>query len=344
MAKRKQSSKRAKPHRVLDSAITAFQKDASAVRTYVASVHPVIQAKPNKLDSRLAAMLPILEYMADPSKPAPTTSKLKKMSKIAGGKIERITDGKSESFKIPNSLGESFLDFTRSFDVRVRQEHILYRGAMLSLCSSTELLLARLLRHHLKKHPLASRKEDRNTESSNSASVESTVSVKTIFEATSIQELRDSYIEQKVESLLYKSITYLVEFFQKPIGVELPFSNDVLQDIQEIFLHRNLFVHNDGIVNQSYLKKSHLPAAELGKPIPLNSDSVIAASIFLEVQIQLLAFAYWHHVKEAPGQLESSYIDADLDCLKAVSGRKRLTSSNGAVLLVSCLRAPDICR
>ena len=112
-------------------------------------------------------------------------------------------------------------------------------------------------------------------------------------EFTTLGEVRDSVIEKEVEVLLRKSHSEQFEWMEHKFKVSLRKGLAVWPDFVEVTERRNLFVHNSGIVNSSYLKNCRgagVKCDELLKRAELQASPEYisrARSVVLEIGVKL---------------------------------------------------------
>lgn len=106
----------------------------------------------------------------------------------------------------------------------------------------------------------------------------------------SIEDAKSYLIGQEVEQLLWGSIEDWAAFFKKRLNLEVPFLDKKFDEIKEIFLRRNLLVHNGGVVNSTYLKgiKGKTDKA-LGDRLSVNKEYLDNSFTLCEIAFSLVA-------------------------------------------------------
>lgn len=82
-----------------------------------------------------------------------------------------------------------------------------------------------------------------------------------------------------------------------------------MSQFKEIFLRRNLFVHNDGIVNKRYLDSSKDTKHSIGDTINISDDYIITSMEVLKMVAVSICFMGWNHLK---GLNDSKFMCSDL--------------------------------
>src|SRR5690606_30868436 len=110
----------------------------------------------------------------------------------------------------------------------------------------------------------------------------------------SIEAARRHVIEKEVESVLRESHTAQFEWFEKRLNTSLREKLDAWPTFIELTERRNLFVHNDGVVNSQYLavcRAHNVPVpAETVEGTKLEASysyHAQAASCLLEIGLKL---------------------------------------------------------
>lgn len=68
-----------------------------------------------------------------------------------------------------------------------------------------------------------------------------------------VSEIKEHLVDEEVTKMMYKSFNEWIEFLIKNKKLKLQYILDRMDTIKEIIARRNLYVHNDGIVNSIYL-------------------------------------------------------------------------------------------
>ena len=117
---------------------------------------------------------------------------------------------------------------------------------------------------------------------------------KDLIEFKTIQEAREFILEKEINSLLRKSHTEQFEWMENKFDLPLTKGLDIWTDFIEITERRNLFVHNDGVVSNQYIKvcqdhKIDLKDIEVGTVLKVNSQYLKKSySIFYEIGFKLV--------------------------------------------------------
>ena len=95
------------------------------------------------------------------------------------------------------------------------------------------------------------------------------ISIVDLIDAASIQEIIDDIIDQRLDSLFYASPKKQHEFFSKVLGIEI---NEILWGHWiEYKARRDVIVHNSGIYNEIYMRKTgEFSLGIIGEPVKID--------------------------------------------------------------------------
>lgn len=121
---------------------------------------------------------------------------------------------------------------------------------------------------------------------------ERTFTFQQISSFNSIEDAKNALIAKEVESLLRKSHDDQLKWFENKLGITLHSDEKLIKNFIEITERRNLYTHNNGIVNESYLSNcEHYKIstdAKIGDILEVTPDYFNNASnCLLEIGIKL---------------------------------------------------------
>lgn len=117
-------------------------------------------------------------------------------------------------------------------------------------------------------------------------------------------------IEQEVESIIRKSYTDWIDYLRKNMKLKMNYIEPFNEKIIEIIQRRNLFVHNEGIVNNIYLNNIDpklKEGVELGKRLSIDHAYIEESIDIFEHVGTLLGLEYWG-VMEKRSSARTNYI------------------------------------
>jgi hypothetical protein len=121
------------------------------------------------------------------------------------------------------------------------QGYLLRKGALMTLVSSFEVLLSDLLTEFYISFPTA-------------LSSEKSIKLSDLRNFSNIQDAEDFLVDKEVDSLINDGITSVLEFLRKQ-KIDVDAVMVQIDNLIEIMQRRNLLVHNDGFVDNSYISK-----------------------------------------------------------------------------------------
>lgn len=215
---------------------------------------------------------------------------------IAGFFGELVSGGLHENIKLLEENLDVFIDVagpdmedpytfaTMIHDAVERQRRLpsapaFYSSLLANLVAAFEVFMGDMARAILRLHPKILDSKTR------------TFSWQSILEAGSLEDLREAVLEDYVGELMRGSMADLIGEFRAKLHVEIP--EYVTPDaLAEVFLRRNIWIHNDGRVSAQYLKR--LPATckrpEIGETMSLDREYLAGAADGL---VSLAFFVTW---------------------------------------------------
>lgn len=217
-------------------------------------------------------------------------------------------DDKGEKYLSVSGPKELVREFDKSIGSILKTDNSvqhLQRSSLISLVSVVESFLSQLLHIFFQKNPSAVNAKEKQ------------FTLEELSNFSSLDDARAYIVSWKIENLLRGSYEDWIDYFRSQVKIELSVAKKHHDRLVENFQRRNLFVHNDGVVNKIYLSKV---APSLSKPEMLNkrlgvSKRYLLAAIdrFESTFIQL-AFELWKkcdkHSTERPSLIIQTTYDA----------------------------------
>lgn len=150
-------------------------------------------------------------------------------------------------------------DIKREYQIiesQEKQNEILYSGSLMLLITYFENLISKIFYKDFSMHP---QRISLNTKC---------VSYKILEDIGNINDIKNHLIEEEVTAMMYKSFADWISYFQNNMKLKLSYMDINYKIINEIIARRNLFVHNDGVVNTIYLNK-------VGEGCTLNKGDIV---------------------------------------------------------------------
>ncbi len=228
-----------------------FLNNLRAIRYYVSSVDPTMN---NVLDEKLTnsedAIFAGMIYMVTKAqergfKISDESQRFEDVPEEAVSFIKSfenlVQEMESSGNKISSCLPSNIRREYQKYEAREKQKEILYRGSLLLLVTYFENLIAGVLRESFVKYPQRISLDEKS------------VSYKMLTEMNSIEEIKNTLIDQEVTNKMYDSLLDWKNYFQKNLKLKLKAWDDEFKLIQEIMARRNLYVHNNGVINSIYI-------------------------------------------------------------------------------------------
>lgn len=251
--------------------ITDFSKNIELVRAFINLVDPVIK---NSMDEVMSTLSPKIQRLSP---------RIKKIGKVLRQTEKKsIHETKEVSLEIELKDFHAIQDFMDSFE-KVKPklgipQHVL-TTSLVSLISYVEVFVSQIVHFHFSLYPAAI-----------ISSTEKQFTYNDLQKLGSIDDARNFLIEKDVEALLRSSVTDWADYFEGKLKLEIAYLKDNIDQIREVFLRRNLFVHNAGIVNSTYLKGLKKSSdIKVGKPINIEKEYLDSAFTSCEIAFSLVA-------------------------------------------------------
>jgi hypothetical protein len=105
------------------------------------------------------------------------------------------------------------------------------------------------------------------------ATRERTISIEQVMKANDIGILQAQLITEEVDRFAFKSVLEQFNLFRSRLGIE-GFEFDLVAPLEGIRARRNIFVHNGGLVNESYVKIAGGSPFVIGEMLKLGKDDL----------------------------------------------------------------------
>lgn len=230
-----------------------FLDNTDSLKVFVESVEPVLMRKDKEFLCKYRKIMDIMAYsikevgediLKDEHKDI--MSKIPDVEKIEGVEVDINKESNSININLKSDdidiKPEDFKNLMNGLKYKVSNYDILYRSALMSLVVSLESMIADLFRQSFNKWP------ERVTKNKS-------LTFEEISSIGSFEEARIYIIEKEIESIMYKSFTDWCSLLKKDLSLKMDYLDSYLDELIEVIIRRNIFVHNRGIVNQIYLNK-----------------------------------------------------------------------------------------
>ncbi len=153
--------------------------------------------------------------------------------------VEISADGKTGQYRrLPKNLKEAY----RKIEAMQKQRDILYSGALLLLVTYFENMISKSFKIDFHMHPQRMSLDNK------------TVSYKLLEQSNNIEDIKELLIEEEITTLMYKSVSDWIDYLKRNLNMELLYASEKLPNLKEIIARRNIIVHNEGVVNNIYLR------------------------------------------------------------------------------------------
>lgn len=182
----------------------------------------------------------------------------------------------------------------------------LHRSSLISLVSVVESFLSQLLHLFFSKHPSAINAKEKQ------------FTFEELSAFASLDDARAYLVSWKIENLLRGSYEDWIDYFRGQLKLELTGISKHHDHLIENFQRRNLFVHNDGVVNKIYLSKLGKASTKqpaLNKRLGVSKDYLFAAIDRFESSFLQLAYELWAKCDKKSEKRPSLIVHSSYDAL-----------------------------
>lgn len=225
--------------------VTGFSRNMKAILQFMQILNPMIDD--------IKKQAPIVDKLFDQKGKEVAGRQILAKSKLTSKEIQIIEEHFAALRKISPSLS------------------LLKKSSFLILISYLEFLMKDILKVYYYQHWEAL--QDKEVK----------VSITDLNVSSDIEELKKLVVEGYVDGLIYKNWQEQVKLVLKILGIKDQDLSSDLDLINEADKRRNILIHNEGKVNQKYIRES-------GKNIPIGTELKITDSYFDEVYNEIYVF------------------------------------------------------
>lgn len=184
----------------------------------------------------------------------------------------------------------------------LQQPDILSESVLMMLIVKYEESISRLYRYLITKYPQAYLSERRISYS------------ELMSFGSSIEEVKELFTSKEVDEFMRRPISDWYSTFSKKQKADFQLMDDLFEQFKEVYYRRNLFVHNQGIVNESYLSGVSQPSAIAGEVLKVDGEYLENA--FMLTQLMLIdTFFGLRKVSDSQQEMIEWVTDFGYQCL-----------------------------
>lgn len=229
----------------MNNILHAFLSNIEALQVYVESVEPILQDKSREVISQNKELSAALMYSLQIFLDCDSKQVIEKKDVEKDFDIVMDEEKKSVSINLkPDSNIElsKMEDFIKRIRYSSQHEDILYKSSLMNLVIYLESMISEIFRIHFNEYP-------------DSIVNKKSLTFEEIKAIGSIEEASNYIVEKEIENKMYGTLNDWCEFMKKHMKLDIYYLDHMKDEITEIIARRNIFVHNQGIVNQMYLSK-----------------------------------------------------------------------------------------
>jgi hypothetical protein len=168
-------------------------------------------------------------------------------------KIKKVKSKNNLYFLINNKISDDFDKLHHNLHIAAEAYNIISRSFLVSLISQFDTFLASLLKEVFTLKP-----EMLNSQ-------EKKVSYSKIYESSNIQEVKQYILDTETESWFGEGYRKILDNFEEKHNLTIKSHVPDYDVFTEAIARRNLFTHNNGIVNERYLTFLKTSGVDIGK-------------------------------------------------------------------------------
>ena len=282
------------------SNLKQFSGNIEQIKEYVSLISTFIGKKnQTQVKKDFYYLIPLLAGLEKLNKGDNASKKVLNLAKKNDAKFSVEIDEEKKSFKLKfkdKIYAEKFFSAEKKFSESLQHSELLYRSAFVSLISCVEWQFSRLLHLHYEiiKESFAQDNDRKFTYSE-------------LKKFSSIDDAASFIVDNRIDKIIRGSFLDWTEELKK-FGLEMGYlTQEYKNNILEIFLRRNLIVHNNGTINSIYLNsipKDLSKTLEKGDNLSIDKKYFEKAINTLELVFTLISMELW--VKDCKKQDEFS--------------------------------------
>jgi hypothetical protein len=122
-----------------------------------------------------------------------------------------------------------------------------------------------------------------------------TLRVSDVLTCSNLDEVVRLLAQRKVDALGYQGLEDLMSYLGSNLGLPLHLDDAVLARLQEAMEVRNIIIHNSGVVNAIFLRRTRRSDLRDGEQFPLDQDYVLQVARACEESVRQLDTAFCTH-------------------------------------------------
>lgn len=162
---------------------------------------------------------------------------------IQSGQAEMLNENKIKLKMSASPISKKNIDkLIREMQSIERRNELIYQNSLINLVTTYERAMAKIITTYYVKN-------------NESLGPDKTIKLYEVKKMNSISEIVNYLIMNEVKDLMHRGVKEWHDFIKKKFCSPLYYYNNNRKVIEEIFERRNLFIHNDGIINEIYYNK-----------------------------------------------------------------------------------------
>lgn len=301
-----------------------FMSKIKALRTFVVSVEPILLGQiENNLKENEKSFQPFFKmFKMDPNTNSITIDDDERKMFEEKFDVEVILEDNKKGLRFKKGsqgLGPEFTNAIKDIQLTQDQVEMLYQNSLMNLITYFETVISGLIKEHL------TIQGDFKNKS---------LTFEQITQFGSLDEAKEFLLEKEVHDLMYKGLDEWLLYIKKNLKLSMGYLDPFKDQIVEIFQRRNLFTHNNGIVNNIYISRvspNYRKDSPVGSKIEIRKSYLEDSINLIENMGNLIILEYWK--KKEPKNYKRAVFLSDLLDEHFKYGRWELVKSYSRFLM-----------
>jgi hypothetical protein len=139
--------------------------------------------------------------------------------------------------------------------------------------------------------------------------------METLLKCDNLQDVKELMIDANIENIMYGSFDNWFQFLQQKMKLDVGILSKNKEAVIEVFQRRNLLVHNNGIVNQRYLKGVGKSNYRIGDKILISEEYLTQAITMLKLIGLNIVFSLWQKHDKGCIDRANYFSEVSVECM-----------------------------
>ncbi|WP_412471772.1 hypothetical protein [Halobacteriovorax sp. RT-1-4] len=221
--------------------------------------------------------------------------------------LKKSKDKKTTEVVFKKSPSKKLRNMMKEFKNNDAKKKLIFKSSLINLISTAEWFFSNTLHVYYNEHSDAL------------SDTHKYFALKDLKEIESIDDARTYIISKNIESLLHGSYSDWLEFIKKNIKLKTQDIEHLHNEVNIIFKIRNLYVHNNGVVNNIFrhgLSEENKKKYKINKQLTLEFDDICKYIDLIETTFLFLSSKIWQKLEKESQTRIDTYLTYAFDHMK----------------------------